>query len=117
MLQQWLQDGHVQSEIANKQKELFEDGLRDWIFHVMLLTGVLKFQMHLESSSMSGWMRPWVIWRALKTFVIKPLSLKTLLILTTTGTADSKNELYHFIGKDIARFHTLFWPAVLDGAG
>ncbi|MCK4675652.1 MAG: methionine--tRNA ligase, partial [Gammaproteobacteria bacterium] len=31
--------------------------------------------------------------------------------------ADSKNELYHFIGKDIARFHTLFWPAVLDGAG
>ena len=23
----------------------------------------------------------------------------------------------HFIGKDIAYFHTLFWPAVLDGAG
>jgi methionyl-tRNA synthetase len=29
---------------------------------------------------------------------------------------DSKSELYHFIGKDIARFHTLFWPAMLDGA-
>ncbi|MGB5398226.1 MAG: methionine--tRNA ligase subunit beta, partial [Gammaproteobacteria bacterium] len=25
-------------------------------------------------------------------------------------------ELYHFIGKDIARFHTLFWPAVLTAA-
>jgi methionyl-tRNA synthetase len=26
-------------------------------------------------------------------------------------------ELYHFIGKDIAYFHTLFWPAMLHGAG
>jgi methionyl-tRNA synthetase len=26
-------------------------------------------------------------------------------------------ELYHFIGKDITYFHTLFWPAVLQGAG
>ncbi|MCK5335797.1 MAG: methionine--tRNA ligase subunit beta, partial [Gammaproteobacteria bacterium] len=30
---------------------------------------------------------------------------------------DSKTELYHFIGKDIVRFHALFWPAVLTGAG
>ena len=26
-------------------------------------------------------------------------------------------ELYHFIGKDIMYFHTLFWPAVLQGSG
>jgi methionyl-tRNA synthetase len=26
-------------------------------------------------------------------------------------------ELHHFIGKDILYFHTLFWPAVLEGAG
>jgi len=25
--------------------------------------------------------------------------------------------MYHFIGKDIARFHTLFWPAQLHGVG
>jgi methionyl-tRNA synthetase len=31
--------------------------------------------------------------------------------------ADSKNELHHFIGKDIVNFHGLFWPAVLHGAG
>jgi methionyl-tRNA synthetase len=29
----------------------------------------------------------------------------------------STAELYHFIGKDIVYFHTLFWPAVLSGAG
>jgi methionyl-tRNA synthetase len=30
---------------------------------------------------------------------------------------DSQAELYHFIGKDILRFHTLFWPAMLHGTG
>ena len=29
----------------------------------------------------------------------------------------STKELYHFIGKDITYFHTLFWPAMLHGAG
>jgi len=32
-------------------------------------------------------------------------------------STDSKAELHHFIGKDIARFHTMFWPAMLHGAG
>lgn len=32
-------------------------------------------------------------------------------------SASSEAELYHFIGKDIAYFHTLFWPAMLEGAG
>jgi methionyl-tRNA synthetase len=30
---------------------------------------------------------------------------------------DSTAELYHFIGKDIVYFHSLFWPAMLDGSG
>jgi methionyl-tRNA synthetase len=30
--------------------------------------------------------------------------------------ADSSAELYHFIGKDILYFHSLFWPAVLSGS-
>ncbi len=30
---------------------------------------------------------------------------------------DSDAEIYHFIGKDIIYFHSLFWPAMLDGAG
>ena len=31
--------------------------------------------------------------------------------------ADSKAELYHFIGKDILYFHSLFWPAMLKFSG
>jgi methionyl-tRNA synthetase len=30
---------------------------------------------------------------------------------------DSQTELYHFIGKDIVYFHSLFWPAMLEGSG
>ncbi len=30
---------------------------------------------------------------------------------------DSDCEVYHFIGKDIINFHTLFWPAMLTSAG
>ena len=29
----------------------------------------------------------------------------------------STTEQYHFIGKDIMRFHTLFWPAMLEFSG
>ena len=35
------------------------------------------------------------------------------LLVRWTATA----EVYHFIGKDIAYFHTLFWPACLHGSG
>ena len=31
--------------------------------------------------------------------------------------ADDDVEQYHFIGKDIVYFHTLFWPAMLHFAG
>src|SRR5450830_268016 len=31
--------------------------------------------------------------------------------------ADDKTEQFHFIGKDITYFHTLFWPAMLKFAG
>jgi methionyl-tRNA synthetase len=30
--------------------------------------------------------------------------------------ADADTEVHHFIGKDIAYFHTLFWPAMLKSA-
>ncbi len=30
---------------------------------------------------------------------------------------NADTEIHHFIGKDITYFHTLFWPAMLSGAG
>jgi len=34
-----------------------------------------------------------------------------------TWKSDSEHEIYHFIGKDIANFHCLFWPAMLENSG
>ena len=39
------------------------------------------------------------------------------LVFDDYWAAGAKTELYHFIGKDIVYFHTLFWPSVLSGAG
>ena len=47
----------------------------------------------------------------------KNLCERTGLDFDTFWKADSAAEVYHFIGKDIAYFHTLFWPALLHGAG
>ena len=33
------------------------------------------------------------------------------------GTRNQEPELYHFIGKDIIRFHCLFWPGMLNVSG
>lgn len=33
------------------------------------------------------------------------------------SSQDGKAEIHHFIGKDIAKFHTLFWPAMLGLGG
>ena len=35
----------------------------------------------------------------------------------TTNHEPRTTELYHFIGKDIIRFHCLFWPGMLHSAG
>jgi methionyl-tRNA synthetase len=41
----------------------------------------------------------------------------TDLVFDDFWRPDSTAELHHFIGKDILYFHTLFWPATLEGAG
>ena len=50
-------------------------------------------------------------------FLQPTASAATVSISTRTGSPDSDAEVHHFIGKDIVYFHTLFWPAVLHGAG
>jgi methionyl-tRNA synthetase len=112
MLQEWLNAGHVQPEIANKLNEWFEEGLQDWDisrnapywgFEIPDAPGKY-FYVWLDAPI--GYMASFM-----------NLCDKTDINFDDYWSADSNNELYHFIGKDIARFHTLFWPAVLDGSG
>ncbi len=112
MLKAWFDDGHVQTEIANKMNEWLDEGLKDWDisrnapywgFEIPDAPGKY-FYVWLDAPI--GYMASFKNW------------------CEANGTdfdeywsADSKHELYHFIGKDIARFHTMFWPAMLHGAG
>ncbi len=112
MLQQWQKAGHVQSEVANKLDEWFEEGLKDW--DISRNAPYWGFEIpDAPGKYFYVWMDAPMGYMA----SFKNLCDKNDINFDDYWAADSKNELYHFIGKDIARFHTLFWPAVLDGAG
>ena len=112
MLQSWLKEGHVQSEVANKLNEWFEEGLKDW--DISRNAPYWGFEIpDAPGKFFYVWMdAPMGYMASFKNFCDKQN-----LDFDDYWAAGSKHELYHFIGKDIARFHTLFWPAVLDGAG
>lgn len=112
MLQAWLHAGHVQTEIANKLSEWFEEGLKDW--DISRNAPYWGFEIpDAPGKYFYVWMdAPMGYMASFKNFCDREG-----INFDDFWSADSKNELYHFIGKDIARFHTLFWPAVLDGAG
>jgi len=111
MLQQWMHDGHVQPEIANKLDEWFEEGLQDWDisrnapywgFEIPDAPGKF-FYVWLDAPI--GYMASF-----------KNLCDREGISFDDYWHSEADTELYHFIGKDIARFHTLFWPAVLHGS-
>jgi len=112
MLKKWLNDGHVQSETANKLNEWFEEGLQDW--DISRNAPYWGFEIpDAPGKYFYVWMDAPMGYMA----SFKNLCDNHTINFDDYWAADSKNELYHFIGKDIARFHTLFWPAVLEGAG
>ena len=117
MLQQWLKEGHVQSEVANKLDEWFEEGLKDW--DISRNAPYWGFEIpDAPGKYFYVWMdAPMGYMASFKNLCDKNNQAGGDLKFDDFWSVDSKNELYHFIGKDIARFHTLFWPAVLEGAG
>ena len=111
-LEQWLDAGHTQVEIANKQKEWFEEGLQDW--DISRNAPYWGFEIpDAPGKYFYVWLDAPIGYMA----SFKNLCTKTDLNFNDYWGQDAKTELVHFVGKDIARFHTLFWPAVLHGAG
>ena len=113
MLKEWTHAGHVQSEIYNKLDDWFEDGLKDW--DISRNAPYWGFEIpDAPGKYFYVWMdAPMGYMASFKNFCDNTgISFDDYWNVNNNGT-----ELYHFIGKDIARFHTLFWPAVLDGAG
>jgi len=113
MLQVWTRAGHVQEQIANKLDEWFADGLREWDIS--------------RDAPYFGFEIPGEPGKYLYVWLDAPIgymgSFKALcnkredLDFDDYWSKDSTAELYHFIGKDIVYFHSLFWPATLAGSG
>ncbi len=110
-LRNWV-DNHVQEQMIHKLNEWFEAGLHNWDisrdapywgFEIPDAPGKY-FYVWLDAPI--GYMASFKNWCD-----------KQGVDFDAYWGADSDAELYHFIGKDIAYFHTLFWPAMLEGAG
>jgi len=111
-LAQWLGGGHTQAEIANKQKELFAQELFEW--DISRNAPYWGFEIPGEPGKyFYVWMDAPIGYLA----SFQNLCEREGLDFDQFMRPDSDCELCHFIGKDIARFHTLFWPAQLRGGG
>jgi len=123
-LQEWTQNGRLQSEVANKVREWLtpneegKTGLGDWdisrdapYFGIEIPNAPGKY-FYVWLDAPVGYLA------SLKNYFAKggpkargdERSFEEFMM-------DPKVEQYHFIGKDITYFHTLFWPAMLHFSG
>ena len=111
-LKAWVDSGAVQQSIAHKLAEWFSQGLKDW--DISRDAPYFGFEIpDAPGKYFYVWFDAPIGYLASFT----QLCARTTLRFDDFFAADSTAELHHFIGKDILYFHTLFWPAVLEGAG
>ncbi len=111
MLQAWTRSGALQEQVANKM-QWFESGLQQWDIS--------------RDAPYFGFEIPDAPGKYFYVWLDAPIgymgSFKNLcdkrgdLDFDEFWRKDSTTELYHFIGKDIVYFHSLFWPAMLEGS-
>ncbi len=128
-LEQWTQDGKLQPEVANKIKEWFSvrtnpdgstsEGLGDWdisrdapYFGIEIPDAPGKY-FYVWLDAPVGYLA------SLKNWFDKggPKAKHGDTRSFDDYMAAPDTEQYHFIGKDIVTFHTLFWPAMLKFSG
>jgi methionyl-tRNA synthetase len=112
MLREYVAGGSLQPAVRAKLAEWFEAGLQDWdisrdapYFGIEIPDAPGKF-FYVWFDAPIGYIASFEAWRAAHA-----------ASFADYWESETSSELYHFIGKDISYFHTLFWPAVLHGAG
>jgi methionyl-tRNA synthetase len=111
VLLDWIKQDSLQPEIANKLKEWFITGLKDW--DISRDAPYFGFEIpDTKNKYFYVWLdAPIGYMASFKNFCEKQDNLNF-----TDYWNHNNTELYHFIGKDIVYFHALFWPAVLTGS-
>ncbi|MGB5689147.1 MAG: methionine--tRNA ligase [Woeseiaceae bacterium] len=112
-LRDWMRVAKLDRNVVAKLDEWFEAGLQDWDisrdapYFGFRIPGTEDKYFYVWLDAPVGYMASF-----------RHLCDRTDgLEFDDYWRAGSDAELYHFIGKDIMYFHTLFWPAVLTGAG
>src|SRR5690606_33079897 len=111
-LKAWMTQAGLHPAVRAKLEEWFEAGLQDWdisrdapYFGFEIPDAPGKF-FYVWLDAPIGYLASF-----------KALCAKRGLDFDEWLAPDSDTEMVHFIGKDIYYFHTLFWPAMLKGAG
>ena len=112
MLQEWIRSGTLQDQVANKMQEWFESGLQPWdisrdapYFGFEIPDAPGKY-FYVWLDAPIGYMGSFLNY----------CNKQNKPIFDEFWNKDPTTELYHFIGKDIVYFHSLFWPAMLEGS-
>lgn len=116
MLKDWVNSGTLQPEITNKLQEWLSDDLKHWdisrdgpYFGFEIPNAPNKF-FYVWLDAPMGYLA------SFKNYC-KANNIDFNEFLDKSNEQTNKTGMYHFIGKDITYFHTLFWPAILNGAG
>lgn len=112
-LRTWISNAKLDKNVIAKLEEWFEAGLRDWDisrdapYFGFRIPGTDDKYFYVWLDAPVGYMA------SFRNLCAKRDDLN----FDDYWNTDSDAEVYHFIGKDIMYFHTLFWPAVLQGSG
>ncbi|MFM1896421.1 MAG: hypothetical protein RLZZ385_1495 [Pseudomonadota bacterium] len=111
-LQQWTRSGTLQSQVANKIAEWLDGDLQEWDisrdapYFGFEIPGHPGKYFYVWLDAPIGYMASF-----------RNFCDRSGYEFDDYWLPGRDTELYHFIGKDIVNFHTLFWPAMLHSAG
>ena len=111
MLKNFLKNADIQTSIKNKLNEWLNDDLKKW--DISRDAPYFGFEIPDEKDK---YFYVWVDAPIGYLASISNWAKKNKFNMEDLWSENSKYEIYHFIGKDIAYFHGLFWPALLSAA-
>ena len=112
MLKIWTRSGTLHDAVANKLSEWLDDELQEW--DISRDAPYFGFEIPGEPDK---YFYVWVDAPIGYMASFKVLCDRSDYHFDDYWCPGHDTELYHFIGKDIINFHTLFWPAMLTSAG
>ena len=111
MLKEFIEKVDIQESIKNKLKEWLGDDLKKW--DISRDAPYFGFEIPGEDNKF------FYVWVDAPIGYIASISNwanSNQVAMEDLWSENSSYEIYHFIGKDIAYFHGLFWPALLSSA-